>query len=505
MYIVILAVAVVVTAGDLVRRFLYELQGPITWDTTIYLAVGRGILNGLLPYRDLFETKPPGIFLLGGLSLWLHGDAAIAAVAQAIAIALIPFCMAWAAWHLARPHDARVQILVLFAAFLMGGTLALYTAERAGEFQVESFGVAFSALYIAAIASHHFRAHWWTMAIASFSLLGAIGMKEPFLLSTFAAALILFADAPYLLLRLYLLPLAMAAVVGGGVMGVLGYLGPYLSIYIPYMLEKHISIVGPWWERGWAWGRLADDFYAYAPLLSGAIAVAIVLFLVQLFHSWRRAHISIPCFLLAAYLTVLVVGLEGHYFNHHFAFAVPSYMALFLAVVSRKCQWEWRWLQNHIAIVTPMATLAVLLALAQPDIPYEARLIGIRDGGRAAKEAATHIDRVLGACSIPSYMFLGTNGPQPYAYTKHSPLGPSFVQYAYISTLQFPLFRTTFIHNLQNAQLVVAGRYELLDLQPFVEAYLRDHFSMEPWPCASGESYAGPYRLYYRNGSAREW
>lgn len=499
--IVILAVAVVVTAGDLVRRFLYELQGPITWDTTIYLAVGRGILNGLLPYRDLFETKPPGIFLLSSFSLWLHGDAMIAAVAQAVAIAVMPICMVWAASHIARPHSAWVRTIVPVAVFLVGGTLSLYTAERAGEFQVESFGVAFSALYIAAVASHPFRAQGWIIAVASLSILGAVGMKEPFLFSILAAALILFADAPHLLFRLYFLPLAIAAAAGVGVMWALGYLGPYLSIYIPYMLGKHISIVGPWWERGWRWGLIADDLYVYAPLLSGVIAVATILFLVQLFHSWRRAHISIPCFLLAVYLTMLVVGLEGHYFNHHFAFAVPSYIALFLVVISRKCQWEWHWLQRHTALIMPITALTVLLALAQPNIPYEARLVGMREGGRVAKETAAHIDHVLDACSIPSYMFLGTNGLQPYAYTEHSPLGPSFIQYAYISTLQFPLFRTTFIQNLQHAQLIVAGHYELLDLQPFVEAYTQEHFSTEPWPCAAGETYTGPYHILYRRNA----
>lgn len=45
-------------------RYLYELDGPFTWDTTIYYAVGKGMSHGLLPYWDLFETKPPMIFFL---------------------------------------------------------------------------------------------------------------------------------------------------------------------------------------------------------------------------------------------------------------------------------------------------------------------------------------------------------------------------------------------------------------------------------------------------------
>ena len=55
-------------------RYLYELDGPFTWDTTIYYAVGKGMSHGLLPYRDLFETKPPMIFFLSELSYLLTGD-----------------------------------------------------------------------------------------------------------------------------------------------------------------------------------------------------------------------------------------------------------------------------------------------------------------------------------------------------------------------------------------------------------------------------------------------
>lgn len=43
-------------------------------DVLLYFAAGRGILNGLSPYIDIFETKPPGMFLLSALSLRVTGD-----------------------------------------------------------------------------------------------------------------------------------------------------------------------------------------------------------------------------------------------------------------------------------------------------------------------------------------------------------------------------------------------------------------------------------------------
>ena len=42
---------------------------PGTADWTI----GHGILKGLVPYRDLYETKPPGIFLVSALSYLVTG------------------------------------------------------------------------------------------------------------------------------------------------------------------------------------------------------------------------------------------------------------------------------------------------------------------------------------------------------------------------------------------------------------------------------------------------
>jgi hypothetical protein len=42
-------------------------------DYLLYTVVGRGILNGLTPYIDLFESKPPGMFLLAAVSLLVSG------------------------------------------------------------------------------------------------------------------------------------------------------------------------------------------------------------------------------------------------------------------------------------------------------------------------------------------------------------------------------------------------------------------------------------------------
>src|SRR5262249_53570701 len=60
---------------DLYGALVLEAQGFLSPDVLIYLTIGKGMLNGLHVYRDLFESKPPGIFLLSAISLRLGGTA----------------------------------------------------------------------------------------------------------------------------------------------------------------------------------------------------------------------------------------------------------------------------------------------------------------------------------------------------------------------------------------------------------------------------------------------
>jgi len=47
----------------------HELSGVSSpFDTPIYYALGRGLLNGIAPWTGLWETKPPGVFLASAIS-----------------------------------------------------------------------------------------------------------------------------------------------------------------------------------------------------------------------------------------------------------------------------------------------------------------------------------------------------------------------------------------------------------------------------------------------------
>lgn len=48
---------------------LYSI--PMSYDPIIYGIVGNGWMEGLMPYRDLFDQKGPLIFLIYGISFLL--------------------------------------------------------------------------------------------------------------------------------------------------------------------------------------------------------------------------------------------------------------------------------------------------------------------------------------------------------------------------------------------------------------------------------------------------
>jgi hypothetical protein len=75
--------------SDVGQRLIYEAHGPLTGDTAIYAAIGRGILSHIPLYSGLFETKPPLIFLLFAFSWKMVGSWALATWAQVVTIAAI--------------------------------------------------------------------------------------------------------------------------------------------------------------------------------------------------------------------------------------------------------------------------------------------------------------------------------------------------------------------------------------------------------------------------------
>ncbi len=505
--LIILSCMVFAIAGlwgmyDLYHRLLYESQGPITWDTTVYLGVGRGILNGLIPYRDLFDIKPPGIYLLSAASLWLTGGAAFGSIMEVIAIAgtCVSLVILRLMWMSHRDIRNCYVLFTLCLSLLFGIAIALYAAERSGEFQVESFGAFFLIVYLIVIADLK-NANKWTwirIAFASLFLLFSIGMKEPFLFVSMGCALLLCADKPHSFLHAYVLPLAIAAGTGIFIMVILQYALPYSSIYLPEMIGKHINTFGSPWLRAFHLERIFWDLWAYEPALSLTITFLSLSYLLGVLpHGNRWLFVRRSCAALCAlYLFGLSVGLGGEYYNHHFVFAVPGFITFFIIFLQDIQRTPKKRLQYILGGV--MAFFLFAVTFTERKIDYIGRLQFIRADSTPAREAADQIDAILDACHLSRYLFLGSNGQQPYAYTVHSPLGPLFLQFDKLLDSDHPQFRQAFLQSVTQAELVVLRDYHINDLRSTVEQELQRNFSKVPWPCVPELSETG-YVFFFRS------
>lgn len=492
----LLALAAARSVFLLGERVLYELTFPITVDSNIYWAVGRGILNGLLPYRDLFETKPPGIFVLSALSWWMDDMMRPASYFQAVVLAALPLPLVLTSWRASRGRPLMFRTLLLGTVTLGGLGLAQFASERSGEFQVESFGALFGILYASVLAWRP-RNRFVDAFLLTAALFCALGFKEPFLFPCFAAALILCRDPRAFVYR-FLTPLLLAIVAGMLVLLAWGALGPFFSVYLPEMLGFHIGAYGSPWQRALDVRTTFADLEGFAPgfgvFLAGMGGLALILRLLD-----RQRYRMIPWDLLlfgsATYATLFAVGAGGQFYNHHFVFLLPAAAALFLVFSTQSAETSRR--RTATTLTGCACVAAIFMTFALPSFSTKGRFAD-RMFVEPNRRLAAQIDGILDACALPRYLFLGGNGNQPYGYTSHSPLGPLFFQLPEFVHPDRISMRAAFRMQLQQASFVVFNEHMTGDMDDEVRQYLATYFTSAPWPCASAFTKEPPARPEYR-------
>lgn len=147
------AIAIALALVFSIPNFLY----PLFEDAALYAAVGHWMRDGMMPYRDLVEQKPPGMFVVTYLTDVILGRSSFAT--RLVELAAI-FAMAAACARVARRFagDAGVAPAV-FIAVALSSSLFWGVAERG---QVEWFQGAITAWGIAFAIETIDRPHWHT-------------------------------------------------------------------------------------------------------------------------------------------------------------------------------------------------------------------------------------------------------------------------------------------------------------------------------------------------------
>jgi hypothetical protein len=491
-YVCLLAIPFIIYAFvQFCLRISYEITDVYNWDTHIYWAVGRGIVNGIAPYTGLFDIKPPGIFLLSAISFKIFDSPAFTNFFQAIVLIFIAATPVTA--YFLQSNYKSISKLA-FAA-LAGLLLALYSAERAGEVQTESFGAAFASIAIFAMAMPNFekRKILW-MSVATIGILGACGFKEPFLFVIFGASLILCNDIKTWFYR-FLLPAIIAILLGIIILLIFGWFDGFL-FYLNHMSSSHISriddpriVVTSSFHRAMDFSKLYNDMNAFswglAIALLALLSLPFALFFANSKLNEKKLFIKIAFFGIAFFLASFSVGLGGEYFGHHYAFAVPLYMALVLFLFKN-------WNEDNSAVAKLGLVSFIFLAIATlnyPNLNLDKRKESCRNVTQELVRVAEYLDLKMDELGIDKYTYIGGNDPIGiFGLTKHSPDGPYFHLTGNAPNLEDSL-RTSI--NRANIVIVPQGHhiYRMLNARPWINQILDEHFTRQQ---------VGIYGFYFR-------
>lgn len=481
-----------------ILRLRYEMGGPATVDTTLYWTVGKGMLLGKQPYVDLFETKPPGIFVLSALSYAATGTSFLTHVAEVAAESVLFFTGALLAILNAR----RLPVAVSSLLAVVGFPFALYVAERSGEVQVESFGAAFLVAYAAIVAFWKTESAWKLLA-SSVTLLLAVGFKEPFVFCAAAIALVL-SDSPKDFWRSFALPLSLALLGGMLFLFFSGNVGGYVGIYLDEMVNRHIGSSEGLFARAGNLVPAWSDARSYSPYLPWILLSAFALsWLAKLRRARGLQGLLAVSFahLLALYFAQLALAVGGPSFNHHYAFHVAFFVACGFAVAAQASRAPRAFFDSCVAVSLLLSIAPFSMAVTIPD--YDAALQGIRFNETRARAVAEKVDMVMRTCGMDDYVFIGPNGWHPFAYTAIPPLGPNFFQYDYFFNGARPFFESTMVANVEKTDLVVYHANVLGRLSTWFDAYLDENFTQDlsRFPCAGSirNGADNNYVIYVRN------
>ncbi len=465
----------------LLAQAWFFFGGAYSGDAKYYWTVGRAILNDFTLYTDIFDTKPPAIYLLSAFSFGVFDSSIFGDVLNGMLILSFPILFTVTAHVLYRD-----RIKTLFG-LLFGIAIALYTGFTAGAWQVELYGAFCGTLYVALLVKP-LRHNVVYIAMLSLCIFCTIGFKEPFFLTLLGCALLLL-QTKKRFLHHFVLPIALVGIAGVLSLVVFDFASGYFGTYLPSNVGHHMVRSVPVWARGLQVHIVAEYIAKYSYVL--VVLLAFILYGVAKRGRWIPIALALYCAFTAG-------NLRGYPTANHFIAIVPLYSALFFLFIKPK----------NVKLISVGAALASLTLLSIPlsdgFAMYEQKLQKIQQEDFAVANDAAAIDALLDACDVDRYFFVED---RPYMHiATHSPL--NFFVYIGLESIVWhhPRLVEKQLESLSAARIIIVEgeAYEVQtregekELSVVTQKYLSDHFTFTPWSCAEGIDPPKEYRLMYR-------
>lgn len=411
-------IIIVLIVSYLITKVFYgiaamELSGAYNYDTQLYLTVGRGILNGLKPYVEMYENKPPLIFLLSALSLKLTNDTTIGNLFELICLIItfiIPVIISAKILEKKKLGKTYCVIGISFT-ILFSLMLTYFSAYWGGRYQVECMGTGLLCIYmyiIFSIDSKNIKWYSWKLALAGVFVMSATMLKEPFIIVAFALALVYTKNWQDFLKKI-LIPFIWAGILSIILLIVMGCFKEYFSIYINNMIFNHVGNNNSPILRAFNIKKIIIETSKMSSIFAIIIWVCPVIMIINEFKFKNIVKV-----LLIIYLMSFSVGLGGNYWNHHYVFAFPVFIAMYIfmfqEIVKEKMDDNFKFI--IIIIMFLMMIDVTRLKTLSMECQYwkEEHIKG--------KIEARYIDDILDYYNIDSYLYIGFNDRKIFGLTR---------------------------------------------------------------------------------------
>lgn len=506
---------------QLSTRLCHELKEVGNWDSYLYYAVGHGMSEGLVPYKDMYENKPPLVFLLVSISYKIWGNYRLLNVLSflsllTILVVPVAFTVIKCIKH---KTNSAFSVLLVALTFNCSTLLALFSQENSGQAQIETLATACGILSVFFSTLIKDEAKFYSPFVVLCGIFfGLCTMfKEPFSLIC-GTSLLLFTKNFRNILKTVVFPLIYAIITALLILFFSNCFVPYFTIYLKNMFSSHINIYGSPFKRMMNIKILFDYSYAFSkalPLIYLSTLVASTYYnAVQFYHRNFSLNLILKCVcglkpFAFLYVTSFVVGLGGQYYNHHFIFATTFFVALIMNVVDFISRGKSKFIsfdlsenmpeannsafledKNHYAnvflqklIIYPLIVCFCIFSIStykKMHNPTDVfKIIEIQS--EEVKLKARYLDEVLSCLNEETYLWIGFNGYTPFAHTKHLPSGPCFAQDE--NNFQKENFFTEeFLKQLNETNVIIAPslNFRLGIITSQVNDYVYANFTLSP-------------------------
>ena len=497
-------VTLVVSLPMFIRDIAKGFGRNYCFDTAYYFGMGKVLNSGYKLYTDYFDIKPPAMFRLCQLSYKLFKDYYAVELLDYVLICIVAIVPIVYLLLNSKSKNMKQKLMTIPSMWFAGSTVALYIHSRAGYSQIESFGAFFATAYILMISLKKYsktKSGVW-IALSSLVLMLAPLFKEPFAFVALAGALF-FVDDVKDLVKKIILPFAIGGVIASLLMLIFGDLKNYISTYLKYMVMD-VSGDGKL-KNLFRIDKLIVDLWRFSPALFFLIFVCYAVVLVDGIllvykneKKWDTIIFRGLALIPGLALTSMAVGATGMYFDHHYIFAVPYYMALIIKSFSIVFAGnKSAKTKREIAAVMSFAALLFTVVFYNK---YDMYFVGMYTDDGAMREDAEIVDRVLDTLDVDRYQFYGCNGDTVQMYTEHNPIGPIFLQdFTKIGKENWQ--GEMLLKQINSADVLVIQELNCNNLTEILEEIIARDFTEEVPQTISGQyNETKKCKMYFRKG-----